>query len=73
MSEVVSDTVIAGDTETKSQRRNQTAPHTASTRAPCEWLEFDASKLAGTFKRHPDRGELSAEINENLIVELYSK
>ena len=37
---------------------------------PCEWLEFDASKLAGTFKRHPDQGELSAEINENLIVKL---
>jgi small subunit ribosomal protein S4 len=33
----------------------------------------DASKLTGTFKRFPDREELPSEINENLIVELYSK
>jgi small subunit ribosomal protein S4 len=29
--------------------------------------------MEGTFKRVPDRQELSAEINESLIVELYSK
>lgn len=37
------------------------------------WLEVDAGKGAGVFKQLPDRSDLSAEINENLIVELYSK
>ena len=67
------DDVITVREKSKSQLRIQAALQLAAQRAPCEWLEFDASKLAGTFKRHPDRGELSAEINENLIVELYSK
>ena len=37
------------------------------------WLEVDASKLEGSVKTHPDRADMSAEINESLIVELYSK
>jgi small subunit ribosomal protein S4 len=38
-----------------------------------EWLEVDVNAMSGTFKRVPDRAELPAEINEQLIVELYSK
>lgn len=37
------------------------------------WLEVDAQKLEGVVKSYPDRADLSAEINESLIVELYSK
>lgn len=37
------------------------------------WLEIDAGKGQGMFKQLPERSDLSAEINENLIVELYSK
>jgi small subunit ribosomal protein S4 len=37
------------------------------------WLEVDTSKLEGVFKAYPDRDELSSDINESLIVELYSK
>ena len=37
------------------------------------WLEVDAAKVQGVFKQIPDRSDLSADINENLIVELYSK
>ena len=37
------------------------------------WLSVDTSKLEGTFKARPERSDLSSEINENLIVELYSK
>ena len=37
------------------------------------WLEIDAAKAQGVFKQLPDRSDLSADINENLIVELYSK
>ena len=38
-----------------------------------EWVEVDMKKLEGTFKTAPERDELPAEINESLIVELYSK
>jgi len=38
-----------------------------------EWLEVDAKAMSGVFKRIPDRVDLPAEINEQLIVELYSK
>ena len=37
------------------------------------WIEVDAKKFAGVFKAVPDRAELPADINEALIVELYSK
>ena len=37
------------------------------------WVDVDSKKLEGTFKAYPDRDELSPDINENLIVELYSK
>ncbi len=32
------------------------------------WLEVDAGKMEGTFKRKPERSDLSADINEHLIV-----
>lgn len=38
-----------------------------------EWLDVNADKAEGVFKRLPDRDELPADINEQLIVELYSK
>lgn len=37
------------------------------------WLSVDAKKMEGTFKALPDRAELYADINESLIVELYSR
>lgn len=37
------------------------------------WVEVDAKKFEGTFKSMPDRGDLPSDINEALIVELYSK
>ncbi|MEE4360725.1 MAG: 30S ribosomal protein S4 [Pseudomonadales bacterium] len=57
----------------RSQLQIQAALQLAAQRAPIEWIEVDGAKLTGTFKRYPDRGELPSEINENLIVELYSK
>jgi small subunit ribosomal protein S4 len=57
----------------RSQLRIQSAMALAAQRGATEWIEVDANKLEGTFKRVPDRVDLSPEINENLIVELYSK
>ena len=37
------------------------------------WVEVDANKFSGVFKAVPDRADLPADINEALIVELYSK
>ena len=37
------------------------------------WVEVDSKKFAGVFKAVPDRADLPADINEALIVELYSK
>lgn len=38
-----------------------------------DWIEVDHSKFEGTFKALPMRSELPADINESLVVELYSK
>ena len=38
-----------------------------------EWIETDAKKFSGTFKAHPERSDIPSDINENLIIELYSK
>lgn len=37
------------------------------------WLEVDSKIMKGTFKSLPERSELGSEINEQLVVELYSK
>jgi small subunit ribosomal protein S4 len=37
------------------------------------WVEVDTTKMEGVYKGHPERADLSADINESLIVELYSK
>jgi len=38
-----------------------------------DWVEVDVAKMSGIFKKIPDRSDLPAEINEKLVVELYSK
>jgi small subunit ribosomal protein S4 len=38
-----------------------------------EWLEVDSKKMEGLFKATPERSDLPADINESLVVELYSK
>ena len=65
--------VVAVAEKSKGQMRIQAAVQLGSQRAAIEWVDVDAEKLEGVFKRLPDREELPSEINENLIVELYSK
>jgi len=38
-----------------------------------EWIEWDQSKLTGTFVSYPEREQIPENIKEQLIVELYSK
>ncbi len=65
--------VVAVDEGAKKQLRIQAALDTAQQRGFSDWLDVDVSKMQGTFKSRPERSELPAEINEHLIVELYSK
>ncbi|OUS30987.1 30S ribosomal protein S4 ['Osedax' symbiont bacterium Rs2_46_30_T18] len=65
--------VVAVREKAKNQLRIKNALNLASQRSVVEWLEVDATKMEGTFKALPERAELSADINEQLIVELYSK
>ncbi|MGS2718037.1 30S ribosomal protein S4 [Eionea flava] len=70
--QVKADDVISIREKAKNQLRIKSALDLAAQR-DVEWVEVSAAKLEGTFKRVPDREDLPAEINENLIVELYSK
>ncbi|MDI3325188.1 30S ribosomal protein S4 [Pontibacterium granulatum] len=65
--------VVAVREKAKAQLRIKNALDLAAQRAPVEWVEVDATKMEGTFKALPERSDLSADINEQLIVELYSK
>ncbi len=65
--------VIAVREKAKQQLRIKSALDLAASRAAVEWIDVNTSKMEGQFKQKPDRSELPAEINESLIVELYSK
>lgn len=70
--------IAAGDVvsvreKSRNQLRIQSALQLAVQRGVVDWIDVDASKMTGTFTRVPERQDLPAEINENLIVELYSK
>jgi len=64
---------IAAKEKAKNHSRVKNAIELAANRGTVEWIDVDSSKLAGTFKTVPDRADLPSDINENLIVELYSK
>ncbi len=57
----------------KKQVRIQNALALAEQYGFPDWVEVDTKGLKGVFKRIPDRSDLPADINESLIVELYSK
>jgi len=65
--------VVALREKAKKQLRVQSAMALAAQRGEPEWLDVNTDKMEGIFKAAPDRLDLSSEINENLIVELYSK
>lgn len=65
--------VVTVREKAKKQARITDALQLAEQRGKPGWIEVDAKKLEGLFKAVPDRGELPAEINESLVVELYSK
>ena len=71
--QVVPEDAVAVRESKRGQLRIRQALDLASQRGAVEWIDVDPEKMEGTYKRDPDRSELPSEINENLIVELYSK
>ncbi|MGL4826436.1 MAG: 30S ribosomal protein S4 [Vibrionaceae bacterium] len=65
--------VVSIREKAKKQDRIKAALEVAAQRELPTWVEVDKNKMEGTFKHLPERSELSADINEHLIVELYSK
>ena len=70
---VSADDVVSIREKAKKQARIVAALELADQREKPTWIEVDNKKMEGTFKRVPERTDLSADINEQLIVELYSK
>ena len=65
--------VVSIREKAKNQLRIKGSLELAASRSPVAWVDVDASKMTGTYRARPDRIELSPDINESLIVELYSK
>ena len=70
--------VAAGDVITLSngaqaQVRVQQSLEIAKNREEIDWIDVNPSLFTGTFKSLPERASLDTDINENLIIELYSK
>ena len=57
----------------KSQLRIKNAMNIATQLGIAEWLQVDDKKFSGIVKSIPDREDILPDINENLIVEFYSK
>lgn len=65
--------VISIREKSRKQLRIQNALQIASQVGRAEWVDVDDKKLSGVFKTVPARVDILPDINENLVVELYSK
>ena len=65
--------VVAIREKSRKQARIQDSLSVAEQIGFPDWVDVDSGKMEGTFKSVPDREELPPDINEQLVVELYSK
>jgi small subunit ribosomal protein S4 len=65
--------VISLTERAQGQNRVQQAIEIAKNREDCDWVDVNAASYSGTYKNIPERSDLDTDINENLIIELYSK
>jgi small subunit ribosomal protein S4 len=65
--------VVATTDKAKGQLRIQDSLQLAEKVGFPSWVEVDVKKMSGSFKGAPDRSEFGQDINESLVVELYSK
>ncbi len=76
--DIASMLVHAGDVvsvreKAKSQARIRESLELAAGIGFPQWVEVDANKLTGTFKSAPDRADVARDVNESMVVELYSR
>jgi small subunit ribosomal protein S4 len=65
--------VVAVRDKSKKQNRIVEALQLAQQVGMPAWVEVNIEKAEGTFKAVPDRDQFAADVNESLIVELYSR
>jgi len=65
--------VVSVREKAKSQGRIKESLDLATGIGLPQWVEVDAAKLSGVFKQAPDRADVAQDINESLVVELYSR
>ena len=65
--------VITVREKAKKQARIQEALQLASSQGMPQWVSVDMTKLEGTFKQAPDRADVARDVNESMVVELYSR
>ncbi|ROH91989.1 30S ribosomal protein S4 [Stagnimonas aquatica] len=65
--------VVSIREKSRNQTRIASSLQLASQAGFPEWLDIDEKGLKGTFKSLPERSQILPDINENLVVELYSK
>ena len=71
--QVQSGDLVSLTEKAKTQKRVLQAIEISSSRPDCDWLEVKKGDSSGVFSSAPEREYLDSDINENLIVELYSK
>lgn len=65
--------VVAVKEGAKKQIRIQDALNLAEQNGFPSWVSVDKNKVEGVFKTLPERSDIAADVNESLIVELYSR
>ena len=71
--QVSEDDEISISEKAKDQLRVKNAMNIATQLGISEWLSVDEKKLLGKVKSIPEREDILPDINENLVVEFYSK
>jgi len=71
--QVKANDVITIREKAKKQTRIADSMNLAKQKGIVDWISLDDSKLEAVYKNVPERADLPADINEQLIVELYSK
>ena len=71
--QVRSGDVVAVREKSRTQARIQDSLNLADQTGFPDWVSVDKVKMEGTFRQAPDRSEIAADINESLVVELYSR
>ncbi len=65
--------VVTVKEKARKQARIQDALNLAEQTGFPDWVSVDKNKMEGVFKQMPDRGDFASDVNESLIVELYSR